>query len=184
MKSFKNSLLRLKLSPNEFLPKDNPFAIHNRNIPSLSIEICKFLNVLYHNDGLYYNKYCVFKQNQSIPYKLRNCNTFRIRRANSETTPYLSLKIGNIVLDRIKNSKSLESLKLKIRKWKPECPCRLCKTYLKHVGFIWRCLFFFFSPSQLRLFHLTCFEIEVTKIYFEIVVNVLCKGALKAYPHF
>ena len=36
----------------------------------------------------------------------------------------------------IKNSMSLESFKLKIRKWNPECPCRLCKTYLKHVDSI------------------------------------------------
>ena len=33
-------------------------------------------------------------------------------------------------------SSSLESFKTKIHKWKPECDCRLCTTYLHHVGFI------------------------------------------------
>ena len=27
-------------------------------------------------------------------------------------------------------------IKINIRKWKPDCPCRLCKFLLKHVGFI------------------------------------------------
>ena len=45
----------------------------------------------------------VFKQ--SIPYELRNCNTFRSRRVNSmkygtETMSYLAPKIWSVVLEQ------------------------------------------------------------------------------------
>ena len=52
---------------------------------------------------------------------------------------------------------SLESFKLKIRKWNPECPCRLCKTYLKHVDSIWSCSYLFYSPP-LEILHLTFWD--------------------------
>ena len=78
---------------------------------------------------------------QSTPHELRNCNTFRSRNVNSvkygtETMPYLAPKIWSVVPEIIKNSKSLESFKLKIRKLKPECLRRLCKTCFYNVGFI------------------------------------------------
>ena len=42
-------------------------------------------------------------------------------------------KILSIVPEIINHSDSVESFKLGKLKWKPECPCRLCKTYLKHL---------------------------------------------------
>ena len=83
---------------------------------SLSIEIYKFLDQLYLS--IMGN---VFKQNQSIPYELKNCNTFRGRRANSvkygtETISYLAPKIWSVVPETIKSNKLLELFKLKIRK--------------------------------------------------------------------
>ena len=43
-------------------------------------------------------------------------------------------KILSIFPEIINHSDSVESFKLGKLKWKPECPCRLCKTYLKHVA--------------------------------------------------
>ena len=62
----------------------------------------------------------VFKQKENIPHELNNCNIFQSRRANSvkygtKTIPYLTPKVWSIVPETIKNSKSLESFKLKIR---------------------------------------------------------------------
>ena len=38
--------------------------------------------------------------------------------------------------DNLKSEPTLELFKKKIRKWRCEsCPCRMCKTYLQHVGF-------------------------------------------------
>ena len=34
-------------------------------------------------------------------------------------------------------AKFLQVFKNKLKEWKPRsCPCRLCKTYIQHVGFI------------------------------------------------
>ena len=83
----------------------------------------------------------VFKLNQNFPYELRTLNPLRSRnpktvKYGTESISYLAPKIWSIIPDTIKNSESLESFKFKIRKWTPNCPCRLCKTFLQHVGFI------------------------------------------------
>ena len=46
--------------------------------------------------------------------------------------PYLTWlqKIWTLVPKTIKNHDGLKSFKQKIRKWKPDCPCSLCKVYL------------------------------------------------------
>ena len=58
------------------------------------------------------------------------------RKYGTETIFYLPPKIWSLVPNVIKSSKSLDVFKSKIRQWEPNCPCRLCKNYLKHVGLI------------------------------------------------
>ena len=57
-------------------------------------------------------------------------------RYGTETVSYIVPKIWSKVLETIKTSLSLESFKTKVCKWKPQCDCRLCITYLHHVGFV------------------------------------------------
>ena len=118
------------------LRKGNFFSIHERNIQSLAIEIYKFLNGL--SPG-FLNK--VFHKNISNSYDLRNHKELCSRnpktvRYGTETVSYIAPKIWSKVPEAIKMSWSLESFKTKIRKWKPECDCRLCTTYQHHVGFV------------------------------------------------
>ena len=42
---------------------------------------------------------------------------------------YLAPKIWSLVPGGIKSSKSLDAFESKIRQWKPDCSCRLRKTY-------------------------------------------------------
>ena len=52
-----------------------------------------------------------------------------------ETLSFLGPKIWLLIPEDIKESKTLIEFKNKI--WKPKgCPCRLCKVYVKNVGFI------------------------------------------------
>ena len=59
----------------------------------------------------------------------------------TETILFLSPKLcplipQNICHKNIIDSNSLPCFKKSTRKWKPNCPCRLCKTFLRHIGFI------------------------------------------------
>ena len=117
------------------LRKDNSFSIHERNIQSLAIEIYKFLNGL---SPSFLNN--VFHKNISNSYDLRNHKELYSRnpktvRYGTETVSYIAPKIWSKVPETIKMSSSLESFKTKIRKWKPECDCRLCTTYFCYAGF-------------------------------------------------
>ena len=113
------------------LMKDNSFSIHERNIQSLAIEIYKFLNGL---SPSFLNN--VFHKNISNSYDLRNHKELYSRNPKTEIVSYIAPKIWSKVPETIKVNSSLESFKTKIRKWKPECDCLLCTTYLHHVGFV------------------------------------------------
>ena len=85
----------------------------------------------------------VFPINEPIyEYDLRNTTNFATRRIKtvrygSESLSYLGLRLWNILLDEYKKIQSVKDFKAKIRSWVPEnCPCRLCKIYIQHVGFI------------------------------------------------
>ena len=54
----------------------------------------------------------------------------------SESISYLRPKIWEIIPVKIKETNSLNSFKIEIRKWVPQSyPCRLCKQYTSGVGF-------------------------------------------------
>ena len=81
----------------------------------------------------------IFKVNQTVPYDLKKRNLLQSRnhsseRYGTETISYMAPKIWTLFPETIKKCVSLKSFKQKIRKWKPDCPCRLCKVYLQNAG--------------------------------------------------
>ena len=61
-----------------------------------------------------------------------------IRTAHFETDTITNLgpKIWKLVPDEIKNASSLLFFKSRIKTWTTDnCPCRLCKTFVKDLGF-------------------------------------------------
>ena len=49
----------------------------------------------------------------------------------------LGAKIWDLLPEEIKNASSLSVFKTKIKKWIPKkCPCKLCQTYIKNIGFL------------------------------------------------
>ena len=61
----------------------------------------------------------------------------RTVRYGTETISYIGPKLWKMIPSDIRDSKTLQEFKHKIKKWKPDkCPCRLCKTYIKELGFL------------------------------------------------
>ena len=55
-----------------------------------------------------------------------------------ESIRFLGPKIWESVPNNLKNKEPIESFKVAINDWKPEsCPCRLCKTYVQNIGYLW-----------------------------------------------
>ena len=125
-----------KSSFNTLLEKDGSFSISHRKIQSLAIKRYKFLHGL--SQAIMGD---IIKPNRPHTYNLRTRQDLYSRnpktvRYGAETISFLAPKIWVIVPEDIKNCTSLSSFKINIRKWKHDCPCRLCKCFLKHVGFI------------------------------------------------
>ena len=122
---------------NELLEKDGSVSIHMRNIQILATEMYKLVNnlslpsmnrVLKLNSGSYYNLRQISQFCRSL---------IKLVYHGTESISYLGPKIWDILPDDYKTIQNLNTLKIKIKKWKPEnCPCRLCKVYIDRVGFL------------------------------------------------
>ena len=120
----------------ELLEKDNSVLIHHRNVQKLAIYIYEVL--LDFSPPILNDIFVPV----SRPYNFRRNDTLQRRRVNSVridtgSISFFGPKIWDLVPSDVKLSQSLSIFKRKIKKWVPlQCPCRLCKIYLQHVGFI------------------------------------------------
>ena len=124
------------LSFDDLLKKDKSVIIHQRNLQIFATENYKVRNGL----GPEIMK-DIFHSVQK-PYNLRNYSTLQSRRNHTvyfgaESMSSLAPKIRETVLCGIRNSKSTDIFKEKIKLWiTGKCPCRLCRRYIGHVGFV------------------------------------------------
>ena len=105
-------------------------------IISLGIEIYKFVNDLspeIMNSVFHLKKNNRYSLKKAYELYSRNPRTVKY---GTEIISYLAPKIWSIVTHTMKKSTSVYFFETKIRKWKPDCPCRLCNRYLQHVGFV------------------------------------------------
>ena len=119
----------------ELLSKDNSFTVHERNIQVLGIELYKVANGL---SPVIMTQVFPLKDNTRYPsenkFKTRNVNSVRY---GTDTLAHLGPKIWSIIPNGIKEEKSQNSFTKKQQQWKPvNCPCKLCKTYVRGVGYI------------------------------------------------
>ena len=76
------------------------------------------------------------------PYALRNELKLKSRKIHSvryhtETASSVAARIWNSLPSDLKECKSLELFRSKIKNWIPKnCPCKLCKTYLQRIGYV------------------------------------------------
>ena len=79
------------------------------------------------------------KRTEKVKFPFNNFVSRRIKTVfnGSETLMYLGPSLWRILPSEFKELNTLNEFKTKIKTWIPEnCPCRLCKRYVKHVGFI------------------------------------------------
>ena len=75
-------------------------------------------------------------------YNLRNFQELvsSLKRAvkfGTETISYMGPQIWNLIPERLRSLETLNKFKKRNKKWKYDaCLCRMCKTYIQHVGFI------------------------------------------------
>ena len=86
-------------------------------------------------------KYIFLERNYNGPF-LRNISDFKIPRINTvhfgeDSLRFFGCKIWNLIPNEIKSVDNLTAFKRHIRNWSPnKCPCRLCKTYIHHLGYV------------------------------------------------
>ena len=120
----------------ELINKSGSVRIHHRNLQFLAIEIYKALHNL--SPPLMSELF----QLKEVKYYLRQgkiliSNNVKTAHNGTETISYLAPKIWQLIPDSITNTKSLNVFKPNIKMWVPTaCPCKLCKRYIHHVGFI------------------------------------------------
>ena len=115
----------------QLLAKDNSFTIHERNLQKLAIEMYK---VKYNLCPKTFQEIFIPSGRMQKDWVVPKANTVN---KGLETIRYRGPKTWELVPIEIKNSKSLSAFKAKIRDWKPTgCACRLCKTYIKDLGYL------------------------------------------------
>ena len=121
----------------EMLIENNSLNFHHRNMQKLVTEIFKVKSGW--SPELMKD---VFKF-IGKPYSLQATSHFRSRKIRTtkygiETPSHFGHKIRNLVSNEYKTIESLADFKAKIKPWVPEnCPCRLCKTYIHQIGFVY-----------------------------------------------
>ena len=118
------------------LKNNNDTCNHHRHNQTLMIEIYKIKNNL--TPPI---KGFVFERRNNT-YNLRNFQEFATKRKRTvkmglETLSYRSPQLWSILTENLRQINWLVQFKESVRKWGCiDCPCRLCKLYLKNIGFL------------------------------------------------
>ena len=134
------------------LKLDNTVPIHQRNLQYLMIEIYKTkksLNPSFMGE--------IFEA-RDVQYDLRNKNNLGIPNAKTtsygiETVRYLGQKLWQTLPHNVRESQSLTAFKKELRTCAIGCDCRLCKTLISGLGFIWH-LFFKILSEHCNIFYM------------------------------
>ena len=113
------------------LEKDKSFTIHERNLQRLATEMYKVKHNLSPKPIQAIFTPALRGSNEWVLPKVQKVNT------GLETIRYRGPITWSLVPKEIQNCNSLSAFKNKIKAWKPlGCTCRLCKVYIKNIGYV------------------------------------------------
>ena len=124
----------------ELLQKDNSDSVHMKNLQYLAAEIFKVKNGL---SRIIMNE--VFNFQESGSYNLRSGIHLASRNTptahfGTDTISSLGPKLWKLIPDKIKHAPILTVFKAEIKSWTTNnFPCRLCKIFVKDLGFVEIC---------------------------------------------
>ena len=123
-------------SMNNYCNYNKSLTVHQRNLQLLMIEIFKTksnLNPTFMKD--------IFVVKNSY-YSLRNPNHFQLPNVRTtiygiENIQFRGCSLWSSLPNSMKNSESLQEFKRRIKHWDEiSCNCRLCKVFIKDIGFL------------------------------------------------
>ena len=121
----------------QLLNKYDEFTVHEKNIQKLLVEMYKLKN----DTGPSLLNDIFKKSNYTGPALRRNKDFIRpqinTHKYGEKSLDNIGNILWNILPNQIKELKSLDEFKARIKKWRPEkCPCYLCKEFLLGVGIV------------------------------------------------
>ena len=120
----------------QLLEKDSSVSIHTRNLRFLAVEMFKVVNGL---EPAIIND--LFPLKETNNYNLHKL-FFKIPRNETvrdgfESISYLGPKIWEMLPSEMQECETLFKFKGKVKSWNSiNCPCKLCKTYIRGVGYV------------------------------------------------
>ena len=116
------------------LNKNKSFSILHQNIQKLTIEVYKSLNKP--SPDNYFDSLFASKRRQDPLQNDLLVPSVRTMTKDKDSAKYLGAVTWNSIPSHIKQQDSLEKFCDLIKKWKPDCKCKLCKGYIGHIGYI------------------------------------------------
>ena len=120
----------------ELLQHNRSASIHHKNIQTLTTAVYKVMNNIC--PPIMETFFC-FRENR---YNIRKFQEIRQQKARTiryslETALYRAPQLWSLVSADLKSLPNVNLFKSKIKHWEcTECPCKLCKTYLKNIGYV------------------------------------------------
>ena len=117
----------------DLLTRNGSFTVHHHNIQTLCIELYKVAYGI--APELMKLVFPLNPRGRFVWEDIFKTHNVKTVTWGSETLGHIGPKIWSEIPTELKKL-PFSKFVVEIRKWKPKCPCRMCKTYVQHVGFV------------------------------------------------
>ena len=118
----------------DLLGKDGSMSIHHRNIQKVATEMFKVRNNL---SPKIISDLFQLAPNSKVGKSFFRPNVNTVYRGECSLRWFGPIVWDNMLPERFKSISTLEEFKGEIKKWIPDkCPCRLCREYIRGLGFV------------------------------------------------